>query len=226
MARGETTATRLAASPTAVSSTPVSPFRGALIDLCFERGLANLTVAELCRRAGLRRAAFEDRHASLAECFAEVVGAEIDRFHRRALLARAGLVEWRDRVRATAYAFYRHLDEDERLRRFILVEARRAGERPALLLAAKLEALYDLIDEGRGEPTAPAHLTRATAESLGGAIFTHLYVSAAKGGPLPPEAAAVPPMMFAAVLPYLGVRAASEELRIEPPPASQTAADR
>lgn len=217
------TATRVTASPGGQGPEAASPFRGALIDLCFERGLGKLTVAELCRRSGHARATFENRYADLAECFAEVAGAELSLFHRRALAARAGLAEWRDRVRATTYAFYRHLDEDERLRRFILVEARAAGERPALLLGAELEALFDLIDEGRKEPSAPATLTRATAESLGGAIFTHLYVSAANGGPLPGEREAVPVMMYAAVLPYLGVHAASEELTIPPPPASQTA---
>jgi AcrR family transcriptional regulator len=206
--------TGLAGSP---GPSSVSPFRDALIDLCFECGLPNLTVAALCRRSGRPRATFENRYADLAECFAEIAGAELDRFHRRALAARAGLAEWRDRLRVTTYVFYRHLDEDERLRRFLLVEARRA-ERPALLLGNELEAVYDLIDEGRKEPNAPLHLTRATAESIGGAIFTHLYVAAASGEELPIEAAAVPPMMYAAVLPYLGLRAAAEELRISPPP--------
>jgi AcrR family transcriptional regulator len=195
-----------------------SPFRAALIDLCFERGLSNLTVADLCRRSGQRRAAFENRYADLADCFTEVAGAELRRYHRRAIAARAGLAEWRDRLRATTYAFYRYLDEDERLRRFILVEARVAGERPALLLGAEIEALYDLIDEGRSEPTAPPTLTRATAESLGGAIFNQIYLAAAHGGPLPAEAETVPVMMYAAVLPYLGVHSAAEELSIAPPP--------
>jgi AcrR family transcriptional regulator len=224
MGLGKLTATGLTAGAAEASGqAAASPFHSALIDLCFERGLANLTVADLCRRSGLRRASFEDRYASLAECFAEVAGAELSRFHRRALAARAGLAEWRDRLRATTYAFYRYLEEDERLRRFLLVEARLAGERPALLLAAELETLYDVIDEGRTEPAAPPTLTRATAESLGGAIFTHLYVAAANGRPLPPEADAVPVMMYAAVLPYLGVHAAASELQVAPPPQSQTA---
>ena len=172
-----------------------SPFRGALIDLCFERGLRNLTVADLCRRSGLRRAAFEDHYADLTDCATEVAGAELRRYRRRAYAARAGLAQWRDRLRATTYALYRYLAEDEALRCFILIEARTAGERPGLLIGAELEALYDLIDEGRAEATAPPTLTRATAESLGGAIFNQIYVAAAHGGPLPPEAATVPVMM-------------------------------
>jgi AcrR family transcriptional regulator len=192
----------------------------AIIDLCFERGFAHLTIADLCRRGGVTPATFRRHYTDLEDCFFDVCRTELRRYRRRATVARAGLGDWRARLRTTAYALYRFLDEDEPLRRFALVEARSAGERPALLLSAELEALYDLIDEGRSEPSAPSSLTRATAESLGGGIFTQLYHATAHQGPLPSEAEFVPVMMYAAVLPYLGAAAAAEELRIPPPPSS------
>lgn len=74
----------------------------------------------------------------------------------------------------------------------------------------------DLIDEGRAESNAPASLTRLTAEALGGAIL-HELCRAARGGS-PPESELVPTLMYLAVLPYAGVGAATEELRIPPPP--------
>jgi AcrR family transcriptional regulator len=224
MGSGKITASRLSARPARGAVAAASPFRSALIDLCFERGFAQLTVAELCRRAGVAPAAFRRRHADLEDCFFDVCRAELRRYRRRAFSARAGQGEWRARLRATTYALYRFLDEDERLRRFALIEARAAGERPALLIGAELEALYELIDEGRSEPSAPPSLTRATAESLGGGIFTQLYHAAAHQGPLPPEAEFVPVMMYAAVLPYLGAAAASEELAIAPPPLPRSPA--
>src|ERR1051325_3108278 len=77
----------------------------------------------------------------------QVARAELDRYHHRAATARAGLGgDWRSRLRATVYAFYRYLEEDER-RRLLLVELRAAGERPALLIDAEVEALVELIDE-------------------------------------------------------------------------------
>jgi AcrR family transcriptional regulator len=212
------TASRLMATPSRVSANSVaSPFRAALIDLCFERGFAALTVEDLCLRAGLGRAAFRERYGDLEDCFFHICRAELRRYRRRAAAARAGLGEWRHRLRATAYALYRFLAEDERRRRFTLVDARAAGERPKLLLEQEIEALFELLDEGRDEPTAPPTLTRATAESLAGGIFNELYLAAAHPGPLPLEAELVPEIMYSAVLPYLGPASAAEELEIPPP---------
>jgi AcrR family transcriptional regulator len=219
------TATRLRASPTTARPPgAASLFRDPLIDLCYERGFANLTVGELCRRAGVAPAAFRRRYADLEDCVFQICRAELGRLRRQARIARLVPGGWRTRLRATIYALYRFLDEDDRLRHFALLEARAAGERPALLIGAELEALYDLIDEGRAEPGAPSSLTRTTAESLGGGFFTEIYLAAGHEGPLPPEKELVPAIMYAAVLPYLGAVAAAEELRLPPPPSPASAA--
>jgi AcrR family transcriptional regulator len=192
--------------------------RASLIDLCFERGFAAVTTEALCHRAGLDLVAFEDRYVDLEDCFLQICRGELGRYRRLAVAARAGLGDWRARLRATAYALYRYLDEDERLRRFTVVEVRAAGERPALLIDEEIEELSDLIDAGRAEPTAPPTLTRTTADSLGGGIFNQIYLAAGHSGPLPREEEEVPKMMYSAVLPYLGAARAAEELEIPPPP--------
>jgi AcrR family transcriptional regulator len=186
--------------------------------ICFERGFAVVTAEALFRRADLDRAAFEDRYADLEDCFFHICRGEFGRYRRLAASARAGLADWRARLRATAYALYRYLDEDERLRRFTVVEVRGAGERPALLIGEKIEELSDLIDPGRAEPTAPPTLTRATAELLGGGIFKQIYLAVGHPGRMPREEQEVPEMMCSAVLPYLGAARAAEELEIPPPP--------
>ena len=84
------------------------------------------------------------------------------------------------------------------------------------------EYLFDLIDEGREEPTAPAGLRRMTAEALGGGICTRLYAAIVRDGRLPDEAEIVPELMYCVVLPYCGRDAAREELEISPPPRSPT----
>jgi AcrR family transcriptional regulator len=213
----DSTASRLGPRPVRGPADGASLFRTALIDLCFERGFSHLTIADLCRRADVAPASFRRRYADLEDCFFDVCRSELRRYRRRAEIARAGIGDWRARLRANTYAFYRFAGEDERLRRFALVEARAAGERPALLLAAELDALCDLIDEGRAQPAAPATLTRATAESVGGGIFTQIYLASGHPGPLPPEDEFVPAMMYGAVLPFLGAAAAAEELRLPPP---------
>lgn len=125
---------------------------------------------------------------------------------------------WRSRLRATTYALYRSLREDERLGRLLLVEPHSGGERLVQLIGVEIEAFADLIDEGRALPTAPPTLTRVTAEALGGAIFHELCLVVAREGPPPPEGELVPVLMYSAVLPYAGDASAADELRIPPPP--------
>ncbi len=189
----------------------------ALIDLCFERGFAQVTVADLCCRTGIERAEFERRYADLDDCFFEAYEVEVRRFTRLMAAAGAGQGAWRDRLRATAYALLSFLSEDERLTNFVAVEVRAASERAQLLFGQGIEPLFDLIDEGRDEPGAPPSLTRSTAEQVGGGIFNQIYGALGQGRSLAPGSRIIPELMYAAVLPYLGADAAREELTLGPP---------
>jgi AcrR family transcriptional regulator len=193
------------------------PLHEALIDLCFERGFHSLTEADLCHRAGVSTEQFRARCGNLEDCFYEAYAAEFARYRREAAEARDGLADWRSRLRATAYALLRFLADDERVTHFTVVEVRRAGERSALLIGEGIEELIDLLDEGRSQPHAPADLTRATAESVAGGLFNQLYLAVARGAGPTDESEIVPQAMYTAVLPYLGVQAAMEELSISPP---------
>ena len=195
-----------------------SPFRTALIDLCFEarlrrrrhRGPLQPRRSRSCHLRGPLRRPRGLLLSDLPQRARALPSPGRSRSHRARRLAGPPARH--------AYALYRYLDEDERLRRFTVVEARVAGERPALLIGEEIEELSDLIDEGRAEPTARPTLTRATAESLGGGIFSQIYLAAGHAGPMPREEEEVPQMMYSAVLPYLGAARAAEELEIPPPP--------
>jgi AcrR family transcriptional regulator len=187
----------------------------AMIDLSYERGVEEVTIEMICARAGAGRADFDSRFDDLEDCFHATYAAEFGRYRRLAEAARAGLESWRDRLRATAYALLGYLSEDERVTHFTVVEVRRGGERVQLLLAEGIEELIDLLDEGRAEPGAPASLTRATAESVAGGLFNQLYLAVAQGAP-PLQSDVVPEAMYTAVLPYLGVAVAAEELELGP----------
>jgi len=189
--------------------------RRALIDLCWERGLAATSLPDLLARAGSDEETFHRYFSDLEDCFFQVYSGELERFRREKAAAAAGWISWRDRLRATAYALYRFLAADDRIRWLTAVEVRRASERSQRLIGEEVEALFELIDEGRGEG-APEGVTRMTAESIGGGVFSQIWVAAAEKGPMPPETEIVPPLMSMAVLPYLGAEAAEEELTIPP----------
>jgi AcrR family transcriptional regulator len=125
---------------------------------------------------------------------------------------------WRERVRAALYSLHRFLTADERAADLLLAElAGAAADADPPVAERWTEYLFDLIDEGREQPTAPAGLARMTAEALGGGICTRLYAAVVRDGRLPDEAEIVPELMYCVVLPYCGRDAAREELEISPP---------
>jgi AcrR family transcriptional regulator len=189
----------------------------ALVSLCFERGFATVTVEELCARAGVEPAVFERLYEDLEDCFYETYLDDYGTYLRLEEAAQATGRSWRQRMRATAYALYRFLAASPERRHFHMMEIR-AHPRALLVQEQGMQKMFDLIDEGRGELEDPGSLTRATAEEIGGGIFTQIYMAAGRGGGMPPEEEIVPKLMYAAVLPYLGAGAATEELEIPPPP--------
>ncbi|HEX6601202.1 MAG TPA: TetR/AcrR family transcriptional regulator [Solirubrobacterales bacterium] len=192
----------------------------ALIELCFERGFAAVTAKELCGRAGVDREFFEREYGDLKACFLRGFEVELQRFHDRLDPIRNSDAPWRERVWRTGYELLRLFKEDEKATHFLVVEVRTAGEQALLLFGAEINAMVDLIDEGRGVTAHPEEVTRATAEQITGGFFNHLYALFSQGD-LPPEEEIIPQLMYTAVLPYLGEEAAVRELSAPPPPDPQ-----
>lgn len=192
--------------------------REALLDLCVERGYANLQLDELLARAEVERAGFEREYGDLDGCFAAVLGQIYGEFFLRAQEAVEGQVGWRNRMRATGYALLRYLRADERVAHLAAVEAQHAGEGAQQLFLETFNRLVDLIDEGSAEASGPESPSRATALGVGGVMFARIQEAVAEGE-LGLGEEEIPQLMYAAVFPYLGAEAAEEELKIPPPPA-------
>jgi AcrR family transcriptional regulator len=199
------------------SSDEAIRLREALLDLCVERGYANLELADLLERAGVEQADFEREYADLDACFAAVLGQIYAEFFTRAQEAVEGQSGWRDRMRATGYALLRYLRADERVARLAAVEAQDAGEGAQQLFLETFNRLVDLIDEGSAEATGPDSPSRATALGVGGVMFARIQEAVAEGE-LGLGEEEIPQLMYAAVFPYLGAEAAEEELGIPAPP--------
>ena len=186
----------------------------ALLDLCFERGYRNLNLPALLERAALDEAAFHRRFDDLEDCFVSVL-EELSGEFLVAVAAAAGSEEaWRAQIRAVAYRILRFLKEDERRAHFLFVESPKGGDRAQLIRDRGLEAMFDLIDRGRAELADPESISRATSEALAGTIFNQIQIAIEQQAL---DAVAVPPLMYAVVLPYVGVEVAAEELSISAP---------
>jgi AcrR family transcriptional regulator len=192
--------------------------REALLDLCVERGYADLRLEDVLERAEVDPAAFHRRYADLDACFAAVLAQAYGEFFELAQEAVAGESGWRDRMRATAYALLRFLRSDERVARLAAVEAQHGGERALQLFVETFNRLVDLIDEGSAEAGGPDSPSRATAVGVGGVVFARIQEAIAEGE-LGLGEEEIPQLMYAAVFPYVGAEAADEELRVPPPEA-------
>jgi AcrR family transcriptional regulator len=191
--------------------------REALLDLCAERGYADLELPALLERSGLDRAAFERHYPDLDACFSAVLAEVYDEFFASAQEAVAGERGWRDRMRATAYALLRFLRRDDRVARIAAVDAQAGGEGAQRAFLETFNRLVDLIDEGSAEASGPDSPSRATALGVGGVVFARIQEAVAEGE-LALGEEEIPELMYGAVFPYLGAEAAAEELRIPPPP--------
>jgi AcrR family transcriptional regulator len=192
----------------------------AMIDLCFEYGYRQTSLEMLLERAGVDRDAFARHFADLEDCFCRIYVGMRDELMRRVAVAAKGRPSWRDGIRAVAYTMVDWTAEDEKRTKFAVVEVRTAGERAAILMGQAFEELFELIDEGRDERELPGEISRATAEAVGGMIFTQMF-AAYEQGSIDAVRAKVPEMMYMAVRPYLGEEVAAEELHAPSHPRSE-----
>ncbi len=188
----------------------------ALVELCFERGYRNTTLAMLLERAEVDRRTFERQYADLEDCFCQTLQPLAEDYLLRLGDAFATQRGWRNQLRVTAYAALRFLREDLPRARFLFVEVLYAGTRAQLIRDQGIDALTELIDRGRSELDDPDSVSRQTAVAIAGGLHEKARQAIDADDPNLWEAL-VPQLMYAAVLPYLGPEAALQELQMPAP---------
>jgi AcrR family transcriptional regulator len=189
----------------------------ALIELCHESGYRSVTVDRLCERAGVDRDVFEAVYEGLDDCFGATLEECADEFLARMTAAyERAEGRWQDRLRAAAHTALLHMQEDPVRAHFTVVESVHGGERAQLALERVFATLARFLDDGRKLPGAPGSLSEVTAESLHGGMVRQMRIGI-QWIETDRFAAALPQMMYAVVLPYVGPEAAAQELEIPPP---------
>ncbi len=193
----------------------------ATVEAVEDVGYARLTVAQVIGRARVSRKTFYDLFDDREDCFL----AAFDQAMRQLgdLVSEAYHSEsgWRDGVRDGLLALLRFMDEEPGLARMCIVDALGAGPRVLERRAQILEQVRTVVDEGR--TSSGARVARATeespkltAEGVVGAVFAVLHTRLLARS-RESFSALLGPLMSMIVLPYLGPRAASQELTREPP---------
>lgn len=190
----------------------------AAVDAIKESGYAQLTVAQVIARAKVSRKTFYDLFEDREDCFLAVFEVTLSQLSARVARAYKAESNWREGVRAGLAALLWSIDEDPELARLCVVDALGGGARVLTARARTIVVLRETIDLGR-QPGAKNGPPAVTAEGVIGAVLAVLHARLLERS-TEPYVALHGSLMSMIVLPYLGTRAASVELRREPPRAS------
>lgn len=187
-----------------------------MVALVGTRGYRQTELATVLEAAEVRREAFHRHFADMEQCFL-ALWDEMTLEHAQLAgeaFARPGC--WRDRLRAVAWVTLDYLQHDLARTRFLVIEVLNAGEMAQAHRDLAIQAEVEWVDAGRQELPDPSSMSRATAESIVGAI-NELLIRTTLSGEILHGERVVRELMYMAVRPYLGRRAAREELSIPSP---------
>jgi hypothetical protein len=122
---------------------------------------------------------------------------------------------WHDRIWAGGLAAMRWLREDPERARLLAAEASRGDGASMRSRAEAVQGIADLLDSGRDEHEGPRPMSRCTAEIAAGALFNTMLAKVASGSVERGEEF-LPELIYMATMPYLGARAAEDELAVQP----------
>jgi AcrR family transcriptional regulator len=185
----------------------------ALIEIAAERGYGETTIELVLERAGLDRPAFDRHFRGKYDCFLSAWQELNEECLETMVRAYESREEWPDRLRAVAYQVIEGLSHDPSRASFG-VEVLAAGDAARARRDMTMRVIASLIDAGRQEMDDPEAVPHTTAEALAGSAYGQIYSRVVRGAVEElPEL--VPQLMSAAVMPYLGIEAAMNELSRE-----------
>ncbi len=185
-----------------------------MVDLVGNRGYGQVSVETICEQARTRRSHFDRCFAGKEDCFLSVHDEVAAEFCESVVAAYGNASTWHDRVWAAGWAAMRFFQEDPTRARFLVVEVNGTGSGAQARRDRALQRMADILDGGRDELEQPEKVSRCTAEIVAGAIYGTV-LSRIEAGFLERGEDFLPELVYMAVMPYLGSRAAEDELLVQ-----------
>jgi AcrR family transcriptional regulator len=186
-----------------------------MIETVAGHGFAAVDVETICARAQVGRAHFDRCFADLEDCFLGLHDELLGQLCARVEAACNGRRAWHDRVWAAGLAAMRHLQEDPVRARFLVVAVNGAGSAAQSQRDRIVQLIADVLDGGRGEVNGKRRMSRCTAEIAAGAVYGTM-LSKVESGSIERGEEFLPELIYLATMPYLGARAAEDELLVQP----------
>jgi AcrR family transcriptional regulator len=184
----------------------------AMIEVCAERGAANVTVAHVVERAGVSRRTFYELYSDREACFLAAFDDGVARVSRYLLDRYDPSLGWVERVRSGLTSLLAFLDVERAVGQLLIVGSLGAGDAALERRKRVLARVIAVVDEGRKQTKDGSQLPPLTAEGIVGGVMSvlHSRLLDPDGGSL---LALRGPLMSMVVLPYLGSAAAHGELK-------------
>ena len=186
-----------------------------MVAIVADHGFAAADVETLCERAEVGRAHFDRCFADLEDCFLALHAEVMEELCTRVDGASAGRQAWHDRVWAAGVAAMRYLQEDAVRARFFVVAVNGAGPGAQLRRDSIVQRIADVLDGGRDEVEGERRMSRCTAEIAAGAVYGTIMAKV-ESGSIERGEEFLPELIYLATMPYLGARAAEDELLVQP----------
>ena len=191
----------------------------AMVEVAAAEGYIGAAVAPVVERAGVSRRTFYELFEGREDCFLAAFEWGVSQARQVVIEAYGTQRSWRERIRHALAALLGLLDAEPELARVCVIEALGAGR---LVLERRAEVLEELIDalgatapQARGSSEKPL----LTGEGIVGGAFSVIHGrlleqgGAAGSGETPRSLISLHGQLMALIaLPYLGARAAGEEL--------------
>jgi AcrR family transcriptional regulator len=195
----------------------------AMVQVVAERGVTNVSVANVVTYAGVSRRTFYEIFADGDACFLAAFEYCLERAAAPVLGAYERERRWQDAIRAGLVALLGFIEEEPAMGRLLLVDCPLAGEHALARRACVLEALTAAVHLGAEEATSAAAWPAVIAEGVVAAVLSVIHTRLLRERE-PALRELVGPLMSMVVLPYLGVAAARRELERPPLPLPPRAA--
>ncbi len=186
-----------------------------MVEIVAEHGFIAVDVATLCERADVGRSHFDRCFADLEDCFLGVHDEAMEELCGRVDAACEGRTAWHDRIWAAGVGAMRFLQENPARAHFLVVAVNGAGSGAQSRRDRIVQRIADFLDGGRGEVEGERQMSRCTAEIAAGAVYNTIQAKI-ESGSIERGEEFLPELIYLATMPYLGARAAEDELAVQP----------
>jgi AcrR family transcriptional regulator len=186
-----------------------------MIEAVADRGFAAVDMATVCEEAEVSHAHFNRCFADLEDCFLALHDEAMEELCKRVDAACEGRRNWHDRIWAAGVAAMRYLQEDSARARFLVVSVNGVGGGAQSRRDRIVRRIADFLDGGRGEVEGGRTMSRCTAEIAAGAVYGTILTKV-ESGSIERGEEFLPELIYLATMPYLGARAAEDELLVQP----------